>query len=92
MLIVLYLFEALYACEMMFVEEATKNVKVEGGKSSEASSPPKNNNAIVAASTDDTTSTSILLPFTVHGGKIGGNIQQAKLVREDFCMITVKEN
>nr|CAD2184125.1 unnamed protein product [Meloidogyne enterolobii] len=91
-LVVLYLFEALYACEMMFVEEATKNVKVEGGKSSEASSPPKNNNAIVAASTDDTTSTSILLPFTVHGGKIGSNIQQAKLVREDFCMITVKEN
>jgi len=89
-LVVLYLFEALYACEMMFVEEATKNVKVEG--KTEASSPPKNNNAIVAASTDDTTSTSILLPFTVHGGKIGGNIQQAKLVREDFCMITVKEN
>ncbi|KAL7080348.1 hypothetical protein ACQ4LE_000397 [Meloidogyne hapla] len=84
-LVVLYLFEALYACEMMLFEESTGRMQKE--VKSEASATPKNNNA-VAPSTDDTTS--ILLPFTV--GKLGGNIQQAKLVREDFCMITVKEN
>ena len=83
-LLVLFLFEALYACEMMVFDESTGGVQ----KEVKHKAPTISENNVVSAPTDATTS--ILLPFTVQ--KLGGNSQQTKLTREDFCMITVKEN
>ncbi|KAF7626066.1 hypothetical protein Mgra_00009757 [Meloidogyne graminicola] len=81
-LVVLFLFEALYACDMMF-DEATEKAKRE--VKSKAPNPSENNAIVASPAT-----TSILLPFTAQN--LGGNIQQAKLIREDLCMVTVKEN
>jgi hypothetical protein len=87
-LVVLFLFESLYACEMMF-DESTEEVQ-KGVKQRKALTTKSENNVFAAGPTD--TSNSITLPFTVPVQQLGGNIQQAKLTREDFCMITVKEN